>query len=139
MLSVTPRSGIAQRIAWTVTLGGAAPSLLAGVRLSTDTFSPSDTAPAVLYLRAGRVDPAGEGVAIRPVARLEIELWTEQGRNLGVLARLRDLVPVRLAFGLTGRGPRGAVLRKGRYRLRIVAIPTGGGRPSRRSIAFRIQ
>jgi hypothetical protein len=83
--------------------------------------------------------PSGDGVEIRPVARLEIELWTVKGENLGVLARLRDLVPVRLAFGLTGRGPRGAVLRKGLYRLRVTAVPTGGGPPSREWVRFRIR
>jgi subtilisin family serine protease len=139
VLTVTPRAGIPQRVPWSLTHGGEAAPLLAGVALSTEAFRPSDTAPAVLSLRAGRVVPSGDGVEIRPVARLEIELWTVKGENLGVLARLRDLVPVRLAFGLTGRGPRGAVLRKGLYRLRVTAVPTGGGPPSREWVTFRIR
>jgi hypothetical protein len=60
-------------------------------------------------------------------------------RNLGSLASLRDVLPGRYAFGLTGRGPAGAVLKPGRYRLRITAQPTEPGPPSIRSLFFRIK
>ena len=75
-----------------------------------------------------------------PVLRLDVELWTEQGKRLGLLARLRDLLPGRYAFGLTGRGHRRNRARQpARYRLRVFAWPTGGGTPSVRSIRFRIR
>jgi hypothetical protein len=61
------------------------------------------------------------------------------GKRLGLLARERDLLPGRYTFGLTGRDPSGKVLSPGAYRLRLVAWPTGGGRPSVRSVDFRIE
>ena len=57
----------------------------------------------------------------------------------GLLARLRDLLPGRVAIGLTGRGPGGNVLQPGRYRVRLVALPTSEGPPTIRTIAFRIK
>ena len=68
--------------------------------------------------------------------RLDVELWTDDGKRLGLLARLRDLLPGRYAIGLTGRGPGGKVLAPGAYRLRVFAWPTGGGRPTVRSVPF---
>ena len=48
---------------------------------------------------------------------------------LGLLARLRDVLPGQYAFGLTGRGPDGLRLEPGPYRLRLVARPAAGGPP----------
>ena len=62
--------------------------------------------------------------------RLDVELRTAKGKRLGLLARLRDLLPGRYAFGLTGPRPGGSVLAPGRYRLRVFAWPTGGGAPT---------
>ena len=62
---------------------------------------------------------------LRPVARLEVELW-RGGKRLGVLARLRDVLPGRYAFGLTGRGTGGGTLARGAYRLHVVALPPDG-------------
>ena len=62
---------------------------------------------------------------LRPLARLDVELW-RAGSVLGLLARLRDVLPGRYAFGLTGRGPRGGRLARGTYRLRVVALPPDG-------------
>ena len=42
--------------------------------------------------------------------RLDVELRTAGGKRLGLLARLRDLLPGRYAFGLTGHGPTGQLL-----------------------------
>jgi hypothetical protein len=61
------------------------------------------------------------------------------GDDLGLLARLRDLLPGRYAFGLTGRGPGGNVLPKGVYTLRLVAVPTDDSKATRRSVTFRIE
>ena len=38
-----------------------------------------------------------------------------KGKRIGVLARLRDLLPGQYSIGLTGRGPGGAGLAPGRY------------------------
>ena len=70
--------------------------------------------------------------------RLDLDLSTASGKPLGLLARLRDLLPGRYAFGLTGRGPGGHILPPGRYRLLLVAYPTAGGPPSTAAVAFSI-
>jgi subtilisin family serine protease len=138
-LVVVPAAGTAQRVPWALTIRPTRTRLLSGARLSTHSFEPSDTAPAVLTLRAGRFVLFAGGVQIEPVARLDVELWSEKGKKIGRLARLRDLLPIRLAFGLTGRGPGGQVLDKGLYRLVLVAAPPGNGPPTRRTLAFRIE
>ena len=69
--------------------------------------------------------------------RLDVELWTDDGKRLGLLTRLRDLLPGRYAIGLTGRGPAGNVLAAGAYRLRVFAWPTGGGSARSRSVRSR--
>ena len=82
--------------------------------------------------------PAPAGTEVHPVSRLDVWLW--RGRNrLGLLARLRDLLPGRIAFGLTGRGPDGTVLPHGAYRIELVAAPTGDGPTTTRTIGFRIK
>ena len=53
------------------------------------------------------------------------------GSKLGILAQLRDLLPGRYAFGLTGRDANGDTLEPGKYRLLLTAYPTGQGPPSR--------
>ena len=59
---------------------------------------------------------------------------------MGRLARLRNLLPGRYTFGLTGRGPaRTTAPRPGRYRLRLLAYPPGEGPPSRQNVQFEIQ
>ena len=66
---------------------------------------------------------------------LELELWTARGKRLGVLAHLRDLLPGRYAFGLTGRGPDGKELRPGRYVLRLHASAVDAEDGARATIA----
>ncbi len=100
---------------------------------------PSEQRPAVVVLRAGRVIRSPKSNAVVPVLRLDVELWTAEGKRLGLIARLRDVLPGRYAFGLTGRGPGGKVLPKGRYRLRVFAWPTAGGGPDTRSVGFTIR
>ena len=74
-----------------------------------------------------------------PVLRMDVDLADAKGKRIGLLARLRDVLPGRYAFGLTGRGPGGRVLARGRYTLRVLAWPTGGGAPTIRSIDFKIR
>ena len=84
------------------------------VALSTASFAPSDTRPAVLSFVAGRVDGSPERPQLLPLKLLDVELY-RGARRVGRLARLRDVLPGRYAFGLTGRGPLGARLRPGAY------------------------
>jgi hypothetical protein len=72
------------------------------------------------------------------VARLDLQLWRRE-RSLGVLVRLRDLLPGRYAFGLTGRDATGEELEPGRYRLLLKAFPTDDAKPTTRSLEFRIR
>jgi len=103
------------------------------------SFKPSERKPAIILLRAGRVVRSPHGNEVVPVLRLDVELWTVGGKRLGLLARLRDLLPGRYAFGLTGHGPNGQLLHPGRYRLHVVAWPTGGGQTTSRQVGFTIR
>jgi len=58
---------------------------------------------------------------------------------VGVLARLRDLLPGVYSIGITGRGPSGAKLKPGAYELRVVAWPVDKGKLSRAKVSFRIE
>jgi minor extracellular serine protease Vpr len=115
------------RVPWTVASRpeGGVP-LVGDVQLSHGAFAPSDQAPVVLAFRAGRAERVPDGELIEPVGVLELELWTAKGRRLGVLARLRDVLPGRYAFGLTGRGPQGGILPAGEYVLRLRAHSVDG-------------
>jgi hypothetical protein len=137
---VSARGAGAARIPWAI-----APrpqgDLVDSVSLSNWEFSPSKTAPAVLAFRAGRAVAGPEGEQIEPVGLLDLELWTPKGKRIGVIARLRDLLPGRYAFGLTGRGPDGKVLAPGTYVLRLRAQSVDaadGAPPSTVDTVFRI-
>jgi Subtilase family len=116
-------------------------ALVDSVSLSNWEFSPSKVAPAVLAFRAGTATAGPGGEEIEPVGLLDLELWTPKGKRLGVIARLRDLLPGRYAFGLTGRGPDGKALAPGTYVLRLRAQPVDaadGTPPSTADTVFRI-
>ena len=131
------------RVPWAIAHREADTAPLVGdVQLSHQEFSPSDRAPVVLAFRAGRIVQALDGEMIEPVGLLELELWTASGRRLGLLARLRDVLPGRYAFGLTGRGPSGKVLPEGVYVIRLRAHPVDGDdgtQPSTAEAVFTIQ
>jgi Subtilase family len=136
---VTPAAGREIRVPWAITFGRRLPAGLASVRLSTRAFSPSDAAPALLSFVAGSVPrSAGEPVVL-PLSRLDLELWSPIGGRIGLLARLRDVLPGRYSFGVTGRDPTGAVLPRGVYRLRLVAFATDLGPPTVRTVGFTIK
>jgi minor extracellular serine protease Vpr len=126
------------KVPWAITYGEPPQSLISSVALSADSFKPSDTTPAVLSLQAGLVRAGPAGAEVHPVSKLDVELWRNK-RRIGLLARLRDLLPGRVAIGLTGRGPGGNVLQPGRYEVRLLALPTSEGPPTSRTIAFRIK
>jgi hypothetical protein len=137
---VSARGARPARIPWAI-----APrpqrDLVDSVSLSNWEFSPSKAAPAVLAFRAGRAVAGPAGEQIEPVGLLDLELWTPKGKRIGVIARLRDLLPGRYAFGLTGRGPDGKVLAPGTYvlRLRAQSVDAADGTPpSTADTVFRI-
>ena len=129
--------GARLRIPWTSAVPVGLPTITRAA-LSREAFAASDRKPAVLTFVAGRVDGSAERPQLLPLARLEIELYRGK-RRVGTLVRLRDILPGRYAFGLPGRGPRGGRLPAGRYRLRILGAPVGGGAPTAVVIPFRLR
>ncbi|HET8606533.1 MAG TPA: S8 family serine peptidase, partial [Gaiellaceae bacterium] len=127
------------RIPWAIDYRPYAGPLIAAARLTAKRLKPSDAAPVRLELDAGAVVRAGGEVEVQPVSRLDVQLYRADGTGLGLLARLRDLLPGRYTFGLTGRDPAGRVLPPGDYRLRLVAWPTLPGKPSVRVLPFAVQ
>jgi subtilisin family serine protease len=138
-LLVRPQGGAALRVPWLISFRPARRSLVGELELSETSFKPSDAAPAVLTFRAGQVTRTARGWQISPVVKLDLELFNAKGERLGLLGRIRDLLPGHHSFGLTGRNAVGDELEPGRYRLRLTAWPTGDGHPSRASVAFRIR
>ncbi len=136
---VRPTGGQALRLPWAITFGPPRGALLGPVELRPTEFEPSDTAPALLTFRAGRLVRSAARSELRPLDHLDVELLNPRGERLGVLARVRDLLPGRYAFGLTGRDPEGERLPPGVYRLRLVAYPTGRGAPASTLVRFRIR
>ncbi len=137
-VELLPRGSTPLRVPWAITFGASGRPLLSAVALSSSAFRPSDTTPAVLSLRAGGLTQEPTGLQVEPLARLDVELW-RGGERLGLLARLRDVLPGQVAIGLTGRDPEGTRLAAGRYRIRLLAVPTAGEPATRRTIAFRIR
>ena len=122
---VVPRFGVPFRVRWAVAVPVQGEPLLAQLRLSQTTFAPSDANPPVLSVVAGRVDGAADSPQLLPLAELRLDLFHDD-RLLGTIARVRDLLPGRYAFGLTGRGPQGRQLPRGDYSVRLVATPVVG-------------
>ena len=127
------------RVPWAITFGRYRHDLLGKVALEPSTFPPSDVRPALLTVVAGRVVRSHERDEIQPLDRLDITLWNKEGARLGLLARLRDVLPGSYQFGLTGRSPAGARLDRGTYRLQVVADPTAPGPATVRWVRFTIR
>ena len=127
------------RMPWAVTFGAPHRDLLRRVSLSLSSFRPSDQKPSVLTLEAGKLAHTAGHDEVQALERLDITLWNARGVRLGLLARLRDVLPGTYEFGITGRSPAGAPLDHGVYQLRIVAVPTSKGPATRRSLTFRIR
>ncbi len=138
-VTVAPLEGTRLAIPWTVVLGPVPTGLIGTVQLSSTRFKPSDVTPAVLVAQLGEVEQLSGGPSFEPLLHLDIQLRTRRGRNLGLLTRLRDVLPGRYAFGVTGRGPNGKALHSGRYALRLVAFPSAGGKPVVRSVLFALK
>jgi hypothetical protein len=130
--------GTRLRIPWATAVPVTRLPVISRISLSAAVFTASDRKPAVLSLVAGRVDGSAERPQLLPLARLEIGLYRGK-RRIGTLVRLRDVLPGRYAFGLTGRGPRGSRLPKGPYVVRVLGVPVGGGPPTTQSVHFRLR
>ena len=126
------------RVPWAIAFGPAPAGLVRSARLSARTFAASDTTPALLSLDVGRVFEVSGRPAIVPLRRLDVELW-RRGTELGLLARIRDVLPGRYTLGLTGRGPGGRRLSPGRYVVRVVAYPVDSGSASSRKLGFTLR
>jgi minor extracellular serine protease Vpr len=124
---VQPAGSQAVRVPWAVSFRSEEREpLLGDVELSNDAFEPSPAAPAVVAFQAGRADAGEQGDTVAPVALLTAELRRVNGRELGTLLQMRNLLPGRYAFGLTGRAPNGKRLAAGDYVLRLRAEPVEG-------------
>jgi len=126
------------RIPWAIAFPSPKATLLPKARITPARFRPSDAVPAILRVSVGAVDRSA-GLQILPVARLDVMLYTATGRFVGVLARLRDLLPGSYSFGITGRDAKGEKLVSGGYEVRLVAWPVLGGAVSRSRVRFGIQ
>ena len=142
VIQVSPAGGRPLNVPWALafrepTTG----SLLRQVSIDRPSFKPSDTAPAILNIQAGNVVSTGGPVQIEPVSRLDVLLYTAGGKFVGVMARLRDLLPGAYSFGITGRGPNSIRLAPGRYELRLAAWPTlpAQAEPSRAKLRIRVE
>ncbi len=131
------RRGGTLRVPWTAAVPVSRP-VVSAAALSETTFAPDDVEPAVLTFRIGRVDGSAERPQLLPVETLEVGLVRE-GKTMGTLVVLHDLLPGRYAVGVTGRGPRGGVLPTGRYTIRLIGAPVGGGEPTRVDVPFRVR
>ncbi len=127
------------RVPWAVAFAPERTPLLSGVRLSNKSFTPSDTNPAVLSFQAGALAAGSGGAQIRPVERLDMTLTSSYGTTLGLLVRMRDLLPGRYAFGLTGRDPNGNRLPSGDYTLTLRAVPPDNSAATVRTVKFTIR
>jgi subtilisin family serine protease len=136
-LLVQPRRSRAVRLPWVLAVPDADVDLLSDVSLRETGDRVSDATPAVVSFVAGAIETEG-GPQVRPVGMLDVQLW--RGSDLvGVLSRRRELLPGRYAFGLTGRGPVGEPLRRGRYVVRLVARPDDGTRRQVESLDYLVR
>jgi subtilisin family serine protease len=136
---VAVRGGGGIRVPWAIAFGANKVDLIVSATLSAKSFGHSDTRPALLALDAGRVLEVGGRPEIRPVRQLDVVLQRADGTAVGLLARLRDVLPGRYTFGLTGRGPDGQLLPPGGYVLRVSAYPVDQGPPDRRRLTFTLR
>jgi subtilisin family serine protease len=136
---LTPIAGREIHVPWTILFGQRRLPDLSSVRLSTHAFAPSDAAPALLSFVAGSVHRAARLPDVLPLSRLDLQLWSSTGGHIGLLARLRDVLPGRYSFGVTGRDPTGQILPSGEYQLRLVAYATDEGPPTIRTMTFTIK
>ncbi len=137
VVAIRPLGGQTLRVPWAIVFPGRSQTLLPEAELDRDEFAPSDVNPALLSVRVGTVVD-DDGTQILPASRLDVLLYRRSGRFIGVLARLRDLLPGSYTFGITGRSAIGLRLNPGAYELRLVAWPVLGDEQSRVRVPFEI-
>jgi len=138
VVRVRIRKGATLQVRWTIAVPLAKRDLIRGAHLSSQVFGPSDVEPAVLTIVAGRIDGSAERPQLLPLEKLSIDLYRGD-RRLGRLALVRDMLPGRYSFGITGRGVNGRRLPAGGYGLRLTATPVGGGDADVETVPFTIQ
>jgi minor extracellular serine protease Vpr len=126
-------------VPWAIAFGPDHVDLIARATLSTRSFKASDVTPALLSIDAGRVLGVAGRPEIRPLKLLDVDLWRADGTRVGLLVRLRDVLPGRYTFGLTGRDPDGQLLPPGNYVVKIVGYPVEGRPLSRRRLPFTLR
>ena len=133
-------AGHTMHVPWAMLFRGDPANLLGNATISAKSFAPSDTDPAILSVQAGAL-VRDDGLQIEPVRRLDILLYSGSGKFLGVMARLRDLLPGSYSFGITGRGPTSTRLAPGAYELRLAAWPTLplDAKPQRLQVSFQLE
>ena len=126
------------RVPWTLTLGRYERDLLGAVRLSTNRFKPSDSAPALLELRAGRV---AEGPGEARCSRCPTSTSSSGAAGSGWAGSpgFGTCCPAATRSASPGRGPAGRRLAPGRYTLRLLGYPPGDAPPSRQFVQFTIR
>jgi hypothetical protein len=139
LVRIAPRGSQSLAVPWSVLLAPPPENLIGATELSERSFAPSDFTPALLSMRLGTIERVRGRDVLQPVRRLDVLLFDGGGDALGLLARLRDVLPGQYAFGLTGRGPDGTRLAPGAYGLRLVAWPAAGGPPARRTVRFAVE
>ena len=128
------------RVPWGIDFTPAPVGLVRSASLSARTFAASDARPALLSIDAGRLLELSGRPAIVPLGRLDVALWHAGGAEVGLLARMRDVLPGRYTLGLTGRGPGGRRLPAGRYVLRVIGYPVRSDGPtSSRKVGFTLR
>ena len=115
-------------VPWAVALPVQGSALIGGIHLSSRSFRASDRAPAVLTVQAGQVRDLAGRRQLRPVARLDVELW-RGGERIGLVARLRDVLPG--AIRVRVDGPRAARRRARPRRLQPPRRRPAAGRAGR--------
>jgi len=140
-ISVAPAGSPPLHVPWALQFKHYAANLIGRATLDETEFTPSDTSPALLTIQAGVLIRDGGRLQIQAVSRLDILLYTASGKFVGVLARMRNLLPGSYSFGITGRGPSTVRLPAGSYELRLAAWPTlpKQAQPSRAQVRFTIQ
>ena len=126
-------------VPWAIAFGADDVDLIARATLSAESFKASDVTPVLLSIDAGRVLGIAGRPEIRPLKLLDVDLWRADGTRIGLLVRLRDVLPGRYTFGLTGRDPGGQLLPPGDYVVKIVGYPVEGRPLSRRRLPFTLR
>src|SRR4029450_13481128 len=88
LFTVRPEGSTAIHVPWLITARPKRDALISSLRLSSERFEPSDTAPTVLSFQAGRIAAGGQ---LEPVALLELKLRGPDGKRVWHLPQVLQL------------------------------------------------